>query len=456
MRHTTALLLAAVSASLPAFSAENEAIELERADDGATSWRISVGVRTAPSIKTKATLDVPAAIRRAGGRIAQFGKSSASKTTSTTPGTGTTGNGRTREEALAAAERLSDGSYEFDNGYIRPDSACNAGEAWNETWNWNFNSTDAFSSGAIVGTTAFGTGDGSSRTTTRRETKSSISETVAPGNSDSSDEGTTGFDIELARELWQNGGFGVDLSLGWTLYQDVDVFSMGGRAYTGRATTQTATETTISSSGSTGEVETRIPVDSSFDLDFATMPDGSIGGASYDGMPSQPDWRTPLLTFDPENVSTTVTETGSGDGGTTTSRSAGAAKSRSRTIDVYSEGKLSLQEVRLGVAPWWDAADWLRVRALLGVVSSYAEVETNTRILVNGSEAFRSSHTDDDWKVQGYAGLAVAVAPKDWLEFSAGIETRFPSRKVRFDDGIISGSVELSNWDAFVAIGVLF
>ena len=449
--HNT-LILAALAATLTTATADEEPVALERDEGASTAWRVSVGVRTAPSIKTKASLDIPAAIGRAG-RLSSFGKSSSSLTTSTTAGSGTSsGSGRTKEEALAAAAQQSDGSYEFDNGFIKPDSAGYAGE----TWNWHFNSADAYSDGTISGTTAFGTGDGSSSTTTKRETRTSFSETTAPDFLDSSDETATGFELELARELWSNDAFAVDLTIGWTYYDDVDVFQMAGRAYTGRASSRTSSEKSTTTSGSSGMITTTFEVGGAFDLDYSTNPDGSIGGASFDGIPTQEGWGTPLLVYNPDTVSTTVTETGSGEGGTTTSRSAGKSKSRTRTVDVRSEGELSLQEIRLGLSPYWKVTEWLDVRANLGALFSYAEIETRTRIYADGAETWRSSHTDDDWKVQVYAGLALAVKPKDWLEVSAGVDTRFPNRSVAFNDGIVSGSVELPKWDAFVAIGVRF
>ncbi|MBQ9726546.1 MAG: hypothetical protein IJV65_03465 [Kiritimatiellae bacterium] len=42
------------------------------------------------------------------------------------------------------------------------------------------------------------------------------------------------------------------------------------------------------------------------------------------------------------------------------------------------------------------------------------------------------------------------------LGLAAGVEARFPKRKIRFDDGIVSGSTELPSRDAFVAVGIRF
>ena len=454
MKTTVCQVLAVLAAFQPVLADENDAaFPAERLAEGdAAGWRVSVGVRSAPSVKTKATLDVPAVLRQTG-RVSAFGRSSSSTVSETVPGTGAaSGSGRTKDEALATAARKADGSYEFDNGYIRPDSAGVDGE----TWNWHFDGADAFSAGVLSGTTAFGSGDGASSTTTHRETRTALSETVAAGFSDTSDTDATGFDVELARTLWSDGRFGVELQLGWTVYGDLDVFRMGGRAYEGRASSRVSTETTTTTSGSSGSVVTAIPVDASFDIDYATNPDGSLGGASYDGLPSQPGWGTPLLVFDPQAVSTSVSESGSGEGGTTAARSASPAKNRSRTVDVFSRGELSMQDVRIGISPFCAASNRFSLRGKAGLLGTYAQVETSTAVVVDGLTSASSSHADDDWKFQGYAGVDLAWRVMSGLELSAGADVRFPSRRIRFGDGIVSGSVELPKWDAVVLVSIEF
>lgn len=446
------ILLAAISAALPAIGQEPAPELVEPAPAGETGWRLSVGVRTAPSVKTRATVNVPAAVGRAG-RVTPFGRSSSSSSTETTPGTGaSSGNGLTREEALAASARKPDGSFEFDNGYIRPDSAAVEGE----TWNWHFDSASAYSGGTISGTTAFGSGDGSTTVTTKRDTRTTLTETSSPGFLETSDKEATGFDLGLSRTLWQDDGYGIDLSLGWTIYGDTTVFRTGGRAYEGRATARTAIATATTSSGSSGTVTTTVTVDPSFDVGYATMPDGSLGGASVDGMPSQPGWGTPLLIYDPASVSTSVTETGAGAGGTTTTRTAAPAKTRVRSVDVRSRGELSLQEIRVGVSPAWNAAPWLQLRADLGLLGSYAEVETRTTVLADGETVASFHHDNDEWNVQGYAGLSVSILATNWMELNVGASARFPNRSIRFDDGIVSGSTELAKWDAIAAVSFRF
>ena len=125
-------------------------------------------------------------------------------------------------------------------------------------------------------------------------------------------------------------------------------------------------------------------------------------------------------------------------------------------FDLQSEGELSLQELRLGLSPFWRATEWLHVNSNLGLIGSYAEVEMHTTVLADGAAVWSSRHSDDEWNFQGYAGLSLSVLPTEWLELAAGAEVRFPKRKIRFDDGIVSGSTELPSWDAFVTAGIRF
>lgn len=498
IQKSLAAVLAAMAAST--FAAEG-VYELEPVDRDPGGWRISVGVRTAPDVKTKAGIDGAAAVSAAGrvkpasvGGASAKGRTSESTSVSekTTDG-GTTSSGTTKAEAEAASG-YQEGvkRYEFDNGFIDEDVTGPSGK----TSNWHFDDESAFDGAGFTisgakdygSTTVSKSATERTTTTTKTETKASggaarvsFREDFGPDPASSSKDDATGLDILIGRIVWEGADFGVEANVGWTIYDDVDCFKAGGRVYTGRASASRGsveTTTTTTKKTDTTETTTTKTESGSFatvlqepeltDLDDIRNPDGSIGGASYDGQPVQPGWTTAFLTVTPDRFSVvdrpgeskTSTETTTTEGTPTTaastSRSPAASVSRTRTVDVYSRGELSLQELRLGATPYWKATDWLHVRANVGLLGSYAEVETRTTIHADGVPFSSSTHTDDDWKVQGYAGLSLAVIPVDWLEIAAGAEARFPSRKIRFDDGIVSGSTELAKWDAFVAVGIRF
>ncbi len=477
--------------------------------------------------------------------------SSSSKTDTSTNDGGTTKSGTTKDSALAdSGYDASKTRYEFDNGYIDEDVTGPSGTTAN--WHFDDASAFDGNGLTVSGAKNYSETAVSTRTdvktttvaetetvrTTRTKTtgektvstrsflsgggvSTSLSENVFNGLSDVSDKSADGFDLRLSRSLWESSGFGIDLDVGWTFYRDIDCFGIAGRAYEGRATakrsgtertvettvsekkttttetetistttTKTTTETTETKTTETtsGSVVTVLHEPELTDLDDIRNPDGSIGGASYDGQPVQPGWTTAFLTVTPdrfsvedrpnetssETSSSTTTDVSSETAGGTpetkskssdskssetsrsSSRTAGATRTNVRTVDVRSTGNLSLQELRLGISPFWKATDWLRVKTDFGLLGSYAEIETRTSVYANGTPVASIRNDNDEWNLQGYAGLSLAVIPVDWLEIAAGAEARFPSRKIRFDDGIVSGSTELAKWDAFVSVGIRF
>ncbi len=139
------------------------------------------------------------------------------------------------------------------------------------------------------------------------------------------------------------------------------------------------------------------------------------------------------------------------------SRDGSSSKKTTATVlDVRSEGTLSLQELRLGVRPFWKATRWLSLRGDAGLLAVYSELETDTRLSVDGAPVAEIRKDDDDWTLGGYAGLSLAAAATDRLELSVGAEARFPHKSIRFDDGVVSGRVDLAEWSAFAAVALRF
>lgn len=495
MNKTIPSLAALIAASATAVAAgEIEPASLEPAGTDPGAWRVSVGMRAAPGVKTRASVDGRAAVGAAGGRVRPVSVSGAGGAATTvfetTTDGGTTSSGTSKADAEAASGyRAAATRYEFDNGYVDLEDA--AGVA-GETTNWHFDSADAFDGGAF---TVSGEKNYESvttrKTTTQRTTattttaggsgagSASLREEYGPTISDSSDDTMPGFEVQLGRTLWEDADFGIELNAGWTIYNDIDCFRMGGRAYSGVArstgatggaatTRKTDTIETTTMTTQSGSIATVISQPEFTDLSDIQNPDGSIGGASYDGLPTQTGWGTPVLVVSSDRFSVedrpgeTTTETQSvmteGTPETTITGGGAAAKSASRTrvVDVRSRGELSLQELRFGVSPTWKATPRLRLRADTGILGAYAEVKTRTTVLADGAAVASFGRDDDDWKLQGYAGLSAACRVTDRLELTLGASVRFPDRKVRFDDGVVAGSVELPKWDAFAAATVMF
>lgn len=501
IRHLS--LVAAAAAALAAFpaTAEPEAVE-----SGARPgpWRVSVGYRVAPGIKTSAGIDAGAAARAAGllsrprpGSSSSSGGGAATTSSSVSVSTedlGTTRSGTSEADASGSAEYSPDKTrYEFENGFIDLDDGT---ESEGDTMNWQFTDAGAFADGYISSEKPFSQTTTSRSRTTETETtvtrtpavstttrSSSFSEWYADGLSGSSTETGQGVEIRLDRTLWDNGRFGADFGIGWALYDEMDCYRIRGRAYSAKSTERTVTrtegarETTVTRKTTTetttettesGSVVTKIDA-REFELEDIYNPeDGTIGAAYVEGGELRYG-RAPVLAVGPETFSTetvrnpaeTSTETTTATTSSTSTK-AGAAKtsttshSRSRVVDVRSDGTLSLQELRCGIQPYWRAMDWLAFRADLGILAIYSEIETRTELFVDGKSAAVIKREKTDWTFAGYAGLGVSVAVARHVELFANAEARFPDGSLHFDDGIASGKIDLAEMSASAGVCVRF
>ena len=437
------------------------AVELEPVDRD-PAWRVSVGFRAAPGIKTSAAVGARAAAAAAGGILRPDGRTGRSTSVSVerfdTPKTGTT-----EKDALSAAGWSgSQTRWDFDDGWIDLDDGANRP---GETQNWHFDDASALADGEItVRRNFFAFSTTRVRTTTAETSRSvSLREEWGEDLRDSSDETACGVELRLDRTLWEDEDFGLDFGLGYAWYTDADVFSIRGRAYSAVATTRTETrEETIELSAvatESGTVVTTLSQPEFSDPDDIRNADGSIGGGYVVGGTLPDGWKTPVLTISEDRFSTEVERDPVAVGawilpGEEKKRS--SSKTTRRTVDVRSEGTLSLQELRLGVRPFWKAARWLSLRGDVGLLAVYSEIETDTRLSVDGVPVAAIREEDDDWTFGGYAGAALDLAATDELTFSLGAEARFPHKKLRVDDGVVSGKVGLAEWSAFASVGLRF
>ncbi len=492
MKTALCILFPSMMALAVAVAAE-PAVEIEPVERD-PAWRLSIGFRAAPGIKTSAAVDARAAAAAAGAvlRPSGHGGSSSSGAGSSasvkTEDLGSTTEGTTEKQARDAAAYSPDRMrYEFDNGYIDLDDGAdplNKGD----THNWHFDSADDFVDGAVQGRTSYSATTTSRTRTTKTETSgaSSASRSVSlreewgDGLRDSSDETAAGLELRLDRTVWENEDFGIDIGVGYAWFDDVDAFSVRGRAYSATATEKTTTTTSPSGSRTTttetatatresGTVVTSIAQPEFTDPDDYVNDDGSMGGSVEDVYdPRLPTgWKMPVLTVssdrfsttserNPTEISSVSSSTVSESGAVGPARTTSSTRTTRRTVDVRSEGTLSLQELRLGVSPFWKANPRLAVRADLGLLATYSEIETTTRLSVDGAPARTIRTDDDDWTIGGYAGAALDLAATDALTLSFGAEARFPHKSLRFDDGVVSGRVGLAEWSAFAALGWRF
>ena len=494
MKTTLCILFPSMMALAVAVAAE-PTVELEPVDRD-PAWRLSIGFRAAPGVKTSAAVDARAAATAAGAVLRPSGHGGSSSSgagssvSTTTENLGSTTEGKTADE-IEAEVGWSEGKarWDFGDDWIDLDDGADPLKG-DDTVNWHFESAGDFADGAIRIRTPYDSTTTSRTRTTKTETSgaSSASRSVSlreewgDGLRDSSDETAPGIELRLDRTMWENEGFGLDVGVGYAWFDDVDCFSVRGRAYSATATEKTTTmapsgsrttttETTATTKES-GTVVTSIAQPEFTDPADYVNDDGSMGGGVADVYdPRLPTgWKTPVLTvFDgngsrfatsvepnPTETSSVSSTSVSESGAIGSPRTTSSSRTTRRTVDVRSEATLSLQELRLGVSPFWKANPRLAVRADLGLLATYSEIETTTRLSVDGAPAATIRRDEDDWTLGGYAGLSLAAAATERLELSVGAEARFPHKRLRFDDGVVSGSVELAEWSAFASVGWRF
>lgn len=451
-------LAAAALAALFPLAAAAEA----EPEGGTGNWRISAGYRAAPGIKTSAGVDAGAAARAAGAVLRPAGGNGTSRSSSTEK-LGSSFDGTTEADAQARSGYIPGQTrYEFDNGYVDFDDGTGRGD---DTTNWHFESSDAFADGAVSAERAYdGTTVTRSRSTETETTRSSsFRESFADGLSDSSDETAHGAELRFDRTLWRGERFGVDVGIGWAWFGDIDVFSIRGRAYSGSAATRAVTRSTATDTVTTrtesGTVVTKLSQPEFANADDIRNRDGSIGGAYVAGGDLPDGYQAPVLVVTSDRFSTetrrdaATTTTKTTSGGTKTSST---SSSTTRTVDVRSEGTLSLQEVRAGFQPFWKVSDWLLFRADFGVIATYSELETRTELSVDGVRAGVVERDEHDWTLAGYAGGGISVAVGRHVELFANAEARFPDKSLHFGDGIASGTIDLAQWSASAGVCVRF
>ena len=130
----------------------------------------------------------------------------------------------------------------------------------------------------------------------------------------------------------------------------------------------------------------------------------------------------------------------------TISRTDTTTRRQSRTIDVYAEGDVETQEIRLTLQPSWEATDWLTLRGTVGGVATRVSVDADATILVNGTRLSTVSGDDDGWVVTGLCGVDAVVSPLDWLSIFVGADLRLGNNKMDYSAGIVDGTIELAKY----------
>ena len=468
---------AGVVLALAARADEPEQIELEEGAEP-SRWHVSVGVRLAPGVKTRAAVSSRDVVEAAGRIRAEKGSRgtalpSEKPTTSTTRSSETTTKESSESIAVTPTSR-----FEFDNGFI--DMADNAGVA-GETSNWHFDDASALdeSRGAITVTTehpattmvAPGMSLVPGPEVSSTSTRTAVSETMAPDVASSGEDDLWGADLDVGFDLVRGERFSLGFGVGATLYRGEEAIRAAGRCYTASSRTiretrtgRTLTATTYMSEATTKTTETTTFEDVSFRGASGDIrnDDGSIGAGTPDGRTNPYGGNNPVLKVSDGSVTKTTTlETQ-----TTTTitknrmfQETGRSTSRSsahRTIDVAADGDVETQELRAALQPAWEAADWLTLRGSLGVMATRVSVDADATILVDGARFTTVSGDDDDWVFLGLCGIDAVFRPTDKLELLIGGDVRIGDTEMDYEAGLVRGTVELARYTLRAGVGLEF
>lgn len=456
---------------------EPEAVELESAAQP-SRWRVSVGARLAPGVKTRATIpsgaivDVVGGLRNPGG--SKQGTALPSGTSTSTDRRTAASTGESSESvALAADER-----FEFAGGFIDMDDTT-AGS--NETWNWHFESSASFDDATgtltVPGTPVTTTSHDSS--TSRSEgtgaasasVRSSFSEQVLPDATSSHESDLWGADMEVGYDFYVGDRFSLGIGLGATFYRGDDAIRAAGRCYAASSSTRsetasgrfvTTTATTVDTAETTTETLSIDLPGFAGAIDDLRNDDGSFGAGTADGYSNPYGGNNPTLILSDGSITKTTTTDTTTDTTVETTRTfepTGSKTSRTsarRTIDVAADGDVETQELRLALQPAWRATDWLELRGLLGAVATRVAVDADATIFVNGARGATVSGSDDDWVFAGLCGLDAVFKPRDWLELTLGGDIRLGDTEMDYRAGLVRGSVELARYTLRAGAGVRF
>lgn len=460
---------------------EPPAVELEPASEPGP-WRISVGARFAPGVKTSSAVSSSAVVdaagrlhgsnaSRGGGAVRAPGGPSSSVERSSE----TAVNESTETVAVTPTSR-----FEFEYGFV---DMADSGTGDGKTWYWHFDSADAFddASGSLTGTKTTVTRTSESSAARSVEgggsasaVRSSFSERVLPDVSASCESDLWGFDVEIGRDLWRGESLSLSLDLGATLYRGEDAVRAAGRCYEAVAETRresvagryaTTRETTVETMATATETMVFVDSDLAGQLADFRNDDGSIGAGTADGYSNPYGGPNPTLTVSDGSVTRTTRTEVRTDTTVSTTRVLESAGSRvsgkggtvvRRTIDVAAEGDVEMQELRLALRPAWRAAEWLELRGALGAVATRVDVDVDATILVNGARFSSVSGSDDGWVLSGLCGLEAAFAPCDWIEIVVGGDVRFGDTEMDYRAGLVRGTVELARYTVRAGVGIRF
>lgn len=383
------LLFVAVAAGVATLSFAQESVP--KSEQG---WRISVGGAHLTGIKSSLSLD-PAPVVRLLPNV-ELRK------------------GASLKDAASVNDNITpDGVIVFDNGFINPmDDAGIPGE----TVNWRIdNAADFSSSGTLSFRNEFSESSGF------HEERHNLS--------GSSDEDTTGIRIDVARTIFRREKFGVDLSMAFSWYDDVECLNAAGKVYNRNAQLKGGyAEHSYSAPYFVGEPD-------------LVNPDGSIGAGTMGGP-------GPILTYG--STADLIS------GFNTVVNNTGTKVLDSTDLFMSANGEYSRRDFSLALEPYYMVSKELSLRARLGMAVVCSELSTDATATVRGQEIWRRSESFDETSICLLLGAELNWDFCNNLFLTMGVDSYLGLDDLDVKSDFLHGKIEQGALELRAAVGMRF
>ncbi len=298
--------------------------------------------------------------------------------------------------SAASSAAGASGRKTFNNGFIDADAAGVSGE----TWNWRLDDAADASGSSIDFRTAY--------------EDVSVTERSRRIHDGRDEEYTPGVNVELTREVWRDGRFGVDVGLGLSWYNKVKVLRAAGNVYA-REVSRTS-----------GELVYSVAKPDGFDSEPGIVnADGSLGAGSFDGP-------GPVIDFSSASLTRNVLA---------------SASSGSTRLWMRATGKLSMLEAQLTVQPTWQVTDDFSLRGKAGAAMIYTELEVDATVVDTASGAkVHASQDSSDFLFCGILGASAEYLLTEHVGLRAGVEMLVGAPDADVSGSLVKGKVSPGKW----------
>ncbi len=302
----------------------------------------------------------------------------------------------TFQNKLTLAQGDANGLHTFDNGTYNPHDETNNGET---TCYWDITDPKGQTGSQVLFSSEY-----------VKVQDSDLGALVGGAE----DEETYGASVDVSYMLWRNDRCGVDVSLGFSWFDDVNILKSSGSIF--------------SRTIETGLIQST-----------ANLTDGTVETIPNLGC-GTPEGPGPLL-----------------DVPSFTEPSVRPESSKTTSLWLHANGKMSMLEAQLAAQPWVRVWDNLYLRGKVGVAMIATDISINGSAYESGRGTIWSGSEDtDDLTFAAVLGLSAEYYFTDNFFISGGVEYLLGAEDTDIDSDFVQGSVGVGDFGATLALGWAF